>query len=170
MYRTRQSFAGFWKVDAAILTCELVVGAPFPTISCSILFALNILLSLTGLFHTQAGYASRDQRPFFSSLHVNLLFVPTRSSLAPFSSVPNIHSFNIYMLSDICFSAQLDHIFWARSSALLPSTHILDVSPELLWCGNLWHRGSNATFQLCPREFAPSLLQCDRSAGPLVGE
>lgn len=125
MYRTRQSFAGFWKVDAAILPCELVVGAPFPTISCSILFALNILLSLTGLFHTQAGYASRDQRPFFSSLHVNLLFVPTRSSLAPFSSVPNIHSFNIYMLSDICFSAH-----WTTSFELVLR---LSCPPHTFW-------------------------------------
>lgn len=37
------------------------LGAPFPAMSYSILVALSSVVSLGGLFHTLAGFASRDQ-------------------------------------------------------------------------------------------------------------
>lgn len=159
-------------MGAAILPCELVVGTPFPAISCSILFALNTVLSLAGLFHTQAGFASRDQPPFiFFPSFMSAFYLHQRDPPLPLS--PAFLTFTLSIFT--CCLTSLSLLSWTTSfglcsSALLPSTHTLDVSPELLWCGNPWHRGGNATFQLCPREFAPCLLRCDLPAGPLVGE
>lgn len=71
---------------------EPQLGAPFTAMSCSILVALSSVVSLGGLWHTQAGFVSRDQ-PAFVFLNVNLLlpFVPTRCSL-PLSPVFHICS------------------------------------------------------------------------------
>lgn len=161
----------FWKVDASILPCELVVGAPFPAMSCSILFALNTVLSLAGLFHIPAAGISL------------LLFLPLDE---PFTSICTNKILPCPFLQCSLHSVfQYLHAILTSASLLNLTTTfelILQLScpPHTFWMCPLSYcdvaiagtgeAKPHSSGALVGCEFAPSLLRWDLSAGPLAGE
>lgn len=160
-------------MDASILPCELVVGAPFPAMSCSLLFALNTVLSLAGLFHTQAGFASRDQ-PAFSSF-VSTFYFYLYQQDPPLALSPVFFIFNLSI-----FTRCLTSLSLLSCTTSLELVLQLSCPPHTFWMCPLSYCDvaiagtgeamphSSAALVGC--ESAPSLLRCDLSPGPSVGE